>query len=751
MQNSTDQQEEPQYNNFQARHTHNQNKLSKILEVTKNKSSKKAKIAGLKEWVTLPAYSCVGKGDTVRIESNKMWVICVNGEAQIIPPYLNKKKIRKDGLDFELLFKEITDDKEFETFKNLSALHYRNHNVFGRTVKIIARSFDPAYPDVIGYIELGTALYMNKPRSAILNSPFRYKSTSWNVWDMDTQRSNINLIVRITRTVVLPEFRGLGIGRELVNSAIQYARNHWQINGMKPLFLEISADMLKYVPFVEKAGMLYIGNTEGNISRFWKDMSYLVRNEERVKKGDIVNRGSSGIVDQQVSRMNRTIRLMKEQGLTLDQTINKMKHVTDEMVLRDYDLFHEIISLPKPTYLIGLNTSTQSFIQNRISQVKPHKPERGSKMQIDPINSPIVFDKVNLISETAVRRTLKTHSIQQAFGISPSNLQTVLLNDFTMSIEPGEICLVIGPSGSSKTTLLNLYKSDGKPHAIAKMTGKITWPSNYSAGTLKNVYSNKALIEQFKNVDVETSLYLMGVVGLSDAFVYLKRFKELSKGQQYRAMIALLIASERNVWIIDEFCSNLDAVTSRAVAGGIQKIARKLGVTVIVASPRYEDFITSLSPDKVVKMSYSGRAEVIDGRSFINSLNIPRRRSEVPTLSIPSVLMREIYQNNRHLITINGKKSIKADALLLESSKDKMLVRVKRIETIENKSSKSKNVVTENSESKGDPILSTSTIGHKLKDSGIRTIIEFEVPYELYAKNISKNTSYKNGEENRGE
>jgi len=68
-----------------------------------------------------------------------------------------------------------------------------------------------------------------------------------------------------------------------------------------------------------------------------------------------------------------------------------------------------------------------------------------------------------------------------------------------------------------------------------------------------------------------------GIVGLSDAYVYLKRFDELSNGQQYRAMLAKLIAGGANVWLADEFCANLDSITANVVADGLQRIARQLG------------------------------------------------------------------------------------------------------------------------------------------------------------------------------
>src|SRR5439155_20933238 len=105
-------------------------------------------------------------------------------------------------------------------------------------------------------------------------------------------------------------------------------------------------------------------------------------------------------------------------------------------------------------------------------------------------------------------------------------------------------------------------------------SGNIRWPTDYRPGVFAPVQSEKAMIELLGGRDVQTALHLMGLVGLSDAFVYLKRFAELSNGQQYRALLAQLIASGCNVWIADEFCANLDPITGNVVAARLQQVSR---------------------------------------------------------------------------------------------------------------------------------------------------------------------------------
>ena len=77
------------------------------------------------------------------------------------------------SLDLELVFKEITEAEEFEAYGALTRFHYRGHQLFGRTARLVVRSFHPIYPKVIGYIELTTPFYMNKARATLLDAPFR--------------------------------------------------------------------------------------------------------------------------------------------------------------------------------------------------------------------------------------------------------------------------------------------------------------------------------------------------------------------------------------------------------------------------------------------------------------------------------------------------------------------------------------------------------------------------------------------------
>ena len=538
-------------------------RLSLVLTDQVNEETKKQHGS---EYLDVPLSACVSGGDTVFVDGPRVFVRCRNGDAQLAPAYLSREKLSVGGLEVDLLVKEITQAEEHLSCISLAKFHYRDQPLFGRTSRLIARTFHPAYPKVLGYLELATPFYMNKARAKLLDVPFRNGVISWETWDMQTTRQYIHVIVRIARFVIHPEFRGLGLGQILIQHAVRFARSRWQVAGLLPYFLEISADMLKYVPFAERAGMRFIGETEGNLGRVAKDLGYLMKNAERVRSREIVREDACGIVDKQVANMERALKLQKEQGWSRDELLNRLERLSIDDVLQDYDLFWDIVSLPKPTYLQGLNKPADRFIGRRVAELSPPNDWKPPILQADPLIDPICVEDLTLRYTSQVPRTRKTHAIQQAFGISPENINNVVVRDLSLNIRPTEIILITGPSGSGKTTLLNTLAQHTLNNGLRK-EGHIAYPRNIVVGDFEPISSEKALIEIFSAEEtirsVRSALYLLGTVGLSDAFVFLKRFSELSTGQQYRAMLGSLIARCANVWFVDEFCANLESPPKR--------------------------------------------------------------------------------------------------------------------------------------------------------------------------------------------
>jgi hypothetical protein len=167
--------------------------------------------------------------------------------------------------------------------------------------------------------------------------------------------------------------------------------------------------------------------------------------------------------------------------------------------------------------------------------------------------------------------------------------------------------------------------------------------------------SDEPLIEALGLNDTQAALHLMGLVGLSDAYIYLKRYQELSKGQQFRVQLARLIVSGANVWVIDEFCSNLDPVTASVVSDKLQRVARQLGVTVIVAAPHVENFIFSLRPTWVLQLTSVWEHRRILGEEYVDAVERGLARPQyLPVFDMPpEVLTRIIRGETLHVVGID--------------------------------------------------------------------------------------------------
>jgi ABC-type phosphate/phosphonate transport system ATPase subunit/GNAT superfamily N-acetyltransferase len=554
-------------------------------------------------------YCCLGPGDDVVLRgSNRAHARCGNGRAQILPVYKAKDALTIGTRTIGLTIKEIQTKEELDGYHQLEEYHYRGKALHGRRVPLIVRCADPLLPLVLGYIELATAFIMNRPRAVLLDDEFQEATgdISWTRWKKATVQEYTNLVVRIARTVVSPEFRGLGLARILVKHAARFARRHWHVGKLKPLFLEITADMLRYVPFVESAGMHYIGDTQGNLARVNEDMKYILKNFSRVKKGEILKQESAGIVDLQVFYATCLKQIEREQSVPQERLLKLLLRSPHRLSDENWTLLHRIFRLPKPTFVLGLTPTAERFVRKRVRQLglPSRYPAQRPVVRTPTLDAAIQLRNCTLELSAPLIRTRATRKIQQAFGVSRDMLTTTLFADLSFAIRPGDVVLICGPSGAGKTTLLSLLTQRliNPSGDQAGLTGTIEAPEGVTVRTLGPLSSSRPLVNSLGQRAFEHALFALNVSGLAEAHLYVKRFRELSNGQRYRAMVAKLIASEADVWIADEFCATLDPITANIVSRNLRRCAKELGVTVILAAASWSEFIHELRPDTVVHL-----------------------------------------------------------------------------------------------------------------------------------------------------
>jgi uncharacterized protein len=573
-------------------------------------------------------FCCLGPGDDVCVKGkNEAHTRCMNGRAIILPAYSAQDRVPVGTRTIPLTIKEPVSDKELAGYHKLEEYHYRGKVLHGRRGPLVIVSDDPLLPEVLGYIELATAFIMNKPRAVLFDHPFDdgKGSVSWQTWKKDTTRRYTNVVVRIARCVVSPEFRGLGLAGLLVKHAIAFARDHWHVAKLKPLFLEITADMLRYVPFVESAGMHYIGETEGNVDRVRKDMNYILANFDRVKSGEILDEESAGIVDLQVHYATCLKKIETEQGISRDDLLELLMRSPHKLCDDKWTLLHQIFRLPKPTFIIGLTSVADEYIKKRKHQLNlPERyPAHRPRNLASTLSSGIAIRNCSLHLDSSLVRTRNTRKVQHAFGVSRDMLRTTLFSNLSFDINPGDVVLLCGPSGAGKTTLLSLLKQRlTNPDEIpGGCHGVIEVPSNTNVRILESLRNSHPLVNSLGRVSFEHVLYALNVSGLAEAHLYVKRFRELSNGQRYRAMVAKLIASGADIWIADEFCATLDPITANIVSRNLRRCAKRLGVTVVLAAANWAEFIHELQPDTTVHLRSPWDYRVFTWDNFQHAIN----------------------------------------------------------------------------------------------------------------------------------
>ncbi len=202
-------------------------------------------------------------------------------------------------------------------------------------------------------------------------------------------------------------------------------------------------------------------------------------------------------------------------------------------------------------------------------------------------------------------------------------VQTVALNNVSLSINDGEFVAIMGPSGCGKSTLLNIlglldnptsgsYKLDGKEVANLKESGR----TDYRKGRIGFIFQSFNLIDTMtvrenvmlplnnlpltrdeKNKRVDEALSRMGIAHRAKHYP-----SQLSGGQQQRAAIARAIVGRPGLILADEPTGNLDSKNGAEVMQLLSEL-HKEGATIVMVTHSHRDATVA---DRVINL-YDGQ------------------------------------------------------------------------------------------------------------------------------------------------
>lgn len=199
---------------------------------------------------------------------------------------------------------------------------------------------------------------------------------------------------------------------------------------------------------------------------------------------------------------------------------------------------------------------------------------------------------------TSVERTPRVLEIAEAFGLGLSDKEFTIFDNVAIEIADGEVVYITGQSGSGKSQALKLLTEQMVERHGLKVADL----------NLVELDPNLPVIDQVGATTMHAT-ELLAMAGISDAYIYLRKPHELSDGQRYRLKLAKVMASDADVWVADEFGAVLDRVTAKVVAFSMQKVARRLGKTFMVATT-HDDLVEELAPSLTIRKRFKDRVEL---------------------------------------------------------------------------------------------------------------------------------------------
>lgn len=191
------------------------------------------------------------------------------------------------------------------------------------------------------------------------------------------------------------------------------------------------------------------------------------------------------------------------------------------------------------------------------------------------------------------------------------------VNGVSLSVNEGELLVILGPSGCGKTTLMRMIAGLEIPTSgDVAIAGKVITDFPPRARPIGMVFQSYALYPHmtvFNNIafplkakggiekeamkqKVEWAASVLGIQHLLD-----RKPRQLSGGERQRVALSRALAKEPEVLLLDEPLSNLDAKLRASARDELQRFQRKLGITTIFVT---HDQVEALGMgDRIVVMA----------------------------------------------------------------------------------------------------------------------------------------------------
>lgn len=251
----------------------------------------------------------------------------------------------------------------------------------------------------------------------------------------------------------------------------------------------------------------------------------------------------------------------------------------------------------------------------------------------------------------------------QASELTLAYDKVTIVDELSLDIPTGQVTIVVGANGCGKSTLLRALSRLLRPTGgqvlldgqdihtrpakeVAKTLGLLpqapTAPDGITARELisRGRYPHQGLFKRFSAQDeaaVNRAMEQTGTLELADRSV-----DELSGGQRQRVWIAMALAQETELLLLDEPTTYLDVAHQLEVLDVISELNRTRGTTVVIVlhdlnlAARYADHLVALRGGKIYAAGHPN--EVVTERTVKDVFGMPSRVIPDPVAGTPLVL-----------------------------------------------------------------------------------------------------------------
>ncbi|MBR5091540.1 MAG: ABC transporter permease subunit, partial [Ruminiclostridium sp.] len=277
-------------------------------------------------------------------------------------------------------------------------------------------------------------------------------------------------------------------------------------------------------------------------------------------------------------------------------SVLELTKVSDIIRSRTYDAFFPLMTSALIYFLLSnILTGLLKLAGNRLSTHSRSRKLKG----VDTTGKPgsVSGKRSEQTAFAAGKELLVIEHLGKSFGdVTP-------LKDVNCTVKTGDVVSIIGPSGTGKSTLLNLINRLEEPDkGSVTFDGEDTLAVGYDFNSLRrrigmvfqsfNLFSHLTIVENVmlaqtellkrtKQEAYERSMELLETVGLAGKA--LSYPAELSGGQQQRIAIARTIAMDPEIILFDEPTSALDPTMVGEVLSVIRALAQN-GATMLIVT-----------------------------------------------------------------------------------------------------------------------------------------------------------------------